>query len=106
EAGNSSFAVLKARKEAMLLEVCFVVECVAHGELHVDRFLPSTPLRIVVDHALADHTDDEDLKDALFQKGDAGRLLDKPVVKRKLLPAMQTKARELAEAKMRALVNA
>ena len=105
EAGNSSFAVWKGGKESMLLEVHFVVECVALGALHVDRFLPATPIRIVVDHALADYTEDENLKDTLFQKGDATRLLEKSVVKRKLLPAMQKKALELADAKMQTLVS-
>ena len=105
EAGNSSFAVWKGGKDSMLLEVHFVVECVALGALHVDRFLPATPIRIVVDHALADYTEDEHLKDTLFQKGDATRLLEKSVVKRKLLPAMQKKALELADAKMQTLVG-
>lgn len=106
EAGNSSFAIWKGGKEAMLLEVCFVVECVADSALHVDRFLPATPVRIVVDHAGADHTADENLRDALFQKGDVMQLLDKPVVKRRLLPEMQKKALELADARMQELTTA
>ena len=106
EAGNSSFAVWKGGKEAMFLEVYFVVECVAPGALHVDRFLPATPIRIAIDHALADHSADEPLKEALFQKGDVMRLLDKQVVKRKLLPAMQKKALELATAKLGELTAA
>ena len=105
ESGNSSFAIWKGGKEAMLLEFCFVVECVAASALHADRFLPATPIRMVVDHAGADHTADEDLKDALFQKGDVMQLLDKPVVKRRFLPAMQKQALELAEVKMQELIS-
>ena len=74
--------------EAILLEVLAVVECVAPAPLHVDRFLPATPIRVVVDHALAEHTQDEALSSAPLEKGDIFRLLDRGAVKKKLLPAM------------------
>ena len=98
EAGNAAFGVWKTPgAESVLLEVHAVVECVAPAALHVDRFLPATPLRVVVDHALADHSDDATLAAAKLEKGDVFRLLDRGVVKKKLLPAMIAKAQALAK---------
>jgi len=82
------------------------VECVAPLALHADRFLPATPIRVVVDHALADHTDDEVVAKAKLEKGDIFRLLDRGVVKKKLLPAMLDKAQTLATERMQRLVEA
>ena len=105
ESGNSAFGVWKVPGgEAILLEVFFVVECVAPAALHADRFLPATPVRIVVDHALAEHTDDPALAAAVLEKGDIFRLLDRGAVKKKLLPAMLEKVRALATEQMAAMV--
>ncbi len=107
EAGNSAFGVWKAPgKDAVLLEVYALVECVAPASLHVDRFLPATPLRVVVDHAMADLSDDAELAGAKLEKGNVFHLLDKGSVKKKVLPAMLAKAQEFAAEKMAALVEA
>jgi len=107
EAGNAAFGVGKSPgSEAIWLEIHAVVECVAPAALHADRFLPATPIRVVVDHALADHTESEALAAARFEKGDIFRLLDRGVVKKKLLPAMLAKAQALATERMTRLVEA
>lgn len=107
EAGNASFGVWKAAgTETIFLEIHVVVECVAPAALHADRFLPATPIRVVVDHALADHTESEALASARLEKGDVFRLLDRGVVKKKLLPAMLEKAQTLAAERMQRLVEA
>jgi ATP-dependent helicase HepA len=101
EAGNAAFGVWKdAGGEAVLLEAIVIVECVAPAALHVDRFLPARPLRVVIDHALTDVTDDEALAGASLAKGDVFRLLDRGAVKKKLLPAMLEKALSVATEKM------
>ena len=82
------------------------MECVAPAALHVDRFLPPQPLRVVVDHALADHTEDSALASAKLEAGDIFRLLDRGAVKKKLIPAMLEKALALAAARRDALVAA
>ena len=105
ESGNSAFGMWKVPGgEAILLEVFFVVECVAPAALHADRFLPATPVRIVVDHALAEHTDDPALAAAVLEKGDIFRLLDRGAVKKKLLPAMMEKVQALATERMAVMV--
>lgn len=107
ESGNASFAVWKAAgAEAIFLEVIAVVECVAPPSLHAERFLPVTPLRVVVDHAAKEVADDPALASAIFEKGDVFRLLDRGAVKKKLLPAMLLKAKSIAAEKMETLVTA
>ena len=107
EAGNASFGVWKGGgAEGMLLEIYAVVECVAPLALHADRFLPATPIRVVVDHALTDHTTDEAVAAAQLEKGDIFRLLDRGAVKKKLLPAMLEKAQALAAERAQRLIEA
>ena len=49
--GSASFAIWEANgNPTLLLEVIFVLECLAPKKLHADRFLPPTPVRIVINH--------------------------------------------------------
>ena len=106
ESGNSAFGVWKTPgTEAILLEIYFVVECVAPASLHADRFLPATPIRVVVDHALTDHSESATVSAAKLEKGDVIRLLDRGAVKKKLLPAMLSKAQKMAAEAMPKLVE-
>jgi ATP-dependent helicase HepA len=107
ESGNAAFGVWKTPgNEAVLLEIYAVVECIAPEALHVDRFLPATPVRIVVDHALNDNCGYPAYAAARLEEGDVMRLLDKVVMKKKILPAMIEKALELAGARMRSITEA
>jgi ATP-dependent helicase HepA len=57
EKGNSAFAVWEHHGEpSVLLEAIFVLEAVAPVSLHLDRFLPPTPVRVLVDHLGRDCT--------------------------------------------------
>ncbi|MEC7287445.1 MAG: RNA polymerase-associated protein RapA, partial [Verrucomicrobiota bacterium] len=52
EKGNSSIVVWKdpsVQAPAILIEAIYVLESVAPPRLHVDRFLPPTPIRVLVD---------------------------------------------------------
>jgi ATP-dependent helicase HepA len=107
ETGNSVFAVWKSSlPDAVFLEAHFVIECIAPPALHVDRFLPATPLRVVMDQSLKDSEEDEAFRNALFERGDVFSLLDTPVFKKKHLPAMLAKAAEIAGKRKEALVQA
>jgi len=62
DGGSVSCAMLQGLPEAgLVMEICYVVECVAPAALHADRFLPSLPVRVVVDHKGRDRTGDEAL---------------------------------------------
>lgn len=89
EAGNASFAIWNTPGEkTILLEAWLVVECVAPPHLHAERFLPQTPLRVVVDHKGGDHSGNPQLSKAILRKGDPAGLMRNEAVKRKLLPEM------------------
>jgi len=107
ESGNAAFGLWKTPgNEAVLLEIYAVVECIAPEALHADRFLPATPVRVVVDHALKDESGNAAYAAARLEKGDVMRLLDKAVMKKQILPAMLGKALELAEERMGSITEA
>ena len=89
EDGNATSVVWKeSGKEGILLELHYVVECIAPAGLQIERFLPPKVVRIVVDHALTELTEDAEYREAKVKKGDASRLLEKPVMRKKLMPSM------------------
>ena len=104
-AGNATFGVWDATGEKIiLLETWLVVECVAPARLHVERFLPQTPLRILVDHKGTDHTDHPAFAKPPLRKGDAAGLMRNEKVKRTFLPAMLGQARALGTAKSQPII--
>jgi ATP-dependent helicase HepA len=59
ETGNASVSIIKQPKlkaGQFLLELVFVVECSAPAELQIGRFLPHTPLRVLIDQNKKDLT--------------------------------------------------
>jgi len=100
ETGNCAFAVLPtANDRTMLLECIFVLEAIAAPRLHTDRFLPPTPVRVVLSHKLVDVT--EAFRDgpweARLPKGSPHKLLENADIARRILPAMIGAANQLAE---------
>ncbi len=60
--GSASCALLSGPPEpGLVLEICYVLECIAPAALHADRFLPSLPIRVVVDHRGRDRSADNSL---------------------------------------------
>lgn len=105
-AGNATFGVWDSIGEKIiLLETWLVVECVAPARLHVERFLPQTPLRIIVDHQGGDHSDDAGFAKPVLRRGDPASLMRNEKVKRTFLPAMLDRARELGTAKSHAVIG-
>lgn len=106
EAGNTAYGIWrKPGAEVMLLEAYLVVECVAPAALHVDRFLAPTPLRVLVDHTLKDLSAEPPIRAMQLEKGDIFKLLDSPVVRGKLIPAMLEHVKKLAEIQMREVIQ-
>jgi ATP-dependent helicase HepA len=100
ETGNCAFAVLPtANERTMLLELIFVLEVIAAPRLHADRFLPPTPIRVVITHKLDDVS--EAFKDATWerklQKGSPYKLIENAEIARRTLPAMFQAATAQAE---------
>jgi ATP-dependent helicase HepA len=100
ETGNCAFAVLPtANDRTMLLEFVFVLEAIAAPHLHTDRFLPPTPVRVVISHKLADVTEalHDSAWEAKLQKGSPYKLLENDDITRRILPLMIGAATKVAE---------
>ena len=106
ESGNASFGVWdSAGEKTILLEAIVVIECVAPAHLHVDRFLPQTPLRILVDHRGNDQTDAPAFSNPLLRKGEPAALARNPAVRGKILPAMLERVREIESVRKRGIIE-
>jgi len=76
ETGNAAISVIKhsdLKAGQFLLECLFIVECSAPAELQIGRFLPHTPVRVLIDQNQKDLTADVDHRDLV----EAGIKFDK-----------------------------
>jgi ATP-dependent helicase HepA len=108
EAGNSSFAIWSDRSSRrILLESIHLLECVAPARLHVDRFLPATPIRTVLDHDLEDCTDEypPELFARNLKQGTVYTLIDRPELRQTLLPEMLATSRRFADERVPIIVK-
>ena len=94
EQGNCAFGVLPGKEQSIFLEAIYVLEPIAPPALHADRFLPPTPLRVVVDPKGTDVS--VEIDSAALRSGPVFPLLDNGRIKHKLLPSMLEKSREHA----------
>ena len=108
EKGNSSFAQWPdARTAGLYVETIYLLECIAPPPLHVDRFLPPTPVRVVVDH------DGRDLGKVItpeilsrgLRNGNAYALLDKPEFREELLPGLIGQSQVLASRLVQGIIS-
>jgi ATP-dependent helicase HepA len=105
--GSCACAVWPGSKESGLwLELVFLVECVAPSKLHADRFLPATPLRLVVDLAGREITAKAlpALERAQLSEGPLHDLLDHGTV-RDRIGNMVRAAEGFAQARSRTLIQ-
>lgn len=105
--GNCSFALWQNDDFQVLLEAVFILDCQAPGELHADRFLSPTPIRIVVNHLQDDLTSDitfDDLKTQL--KNGKQYLLDQhPEIVKSLVPNMIEACQNIADNQSQNIIN-
>jgi ATP-dependent helicase HepA len=107
ELGNTGFGIWKDSKgEGILLDTNYVIECAAPAKLHVDRFLPMVPIRVVTTHALQDVTMNEGFNAAVLLKGDPSKLLNNGGLRKKFLPAMLKSCADFAKDRLQGYVEA
>ncbi|MGB0743006.1 MAG: RNA polymerase-associated protein RapA [Opitutales bacterium] len=101
EKGNSCIVVWQDDAldvPPILIEAIYVLESVAPARLHVDRFLPPTPIRILVD--MQGNNCSEDFLHSLINKKtadeEAFRLKQNPELLQALVPEMLRKAKDYA----------
>jgi len=98
--GSAGFGVLRGtNSQGILLEILFVLETTGEQSIYIDRFLPDTPLRIVVDHTGKDVTATYTVE--LFNNklipGSIEELLDSETFVDTILPNMISSATKIAE---------
>lgn len=98
--GTASCGLIrKSGKPGLFIELIFVLETAGKQRIAIDRFLPHTPLRVVVDHEGEDVT--ESLSVAMLNKsivpGNIDPLLENNLFVEKMLPEMISAATEIAE---------
>jgi ATP-dependent helicase HepA len=98
EKGNNSLAEWPDGKTAgIYLEAIYLLECVAPPQLHIDRFLPPVPLRVMVDlqgNDVGESITSEMLRRAL-RKAETAELLELPEF-REHLPDLLERAQQIA----------
>jgi len=110
ETGNAAVSVIKhppLKGGQFLLEMLFVVECSAPAELQVGRFLPPTPLRVLIDQNKQNLTDVISHQSMVekgdkFDKGQISHFLNS---QREHILAMIAVAEQDAEAQMQKLIK-
>ncbi|MFK7951962.1 MAG: helicase-related protein, partial [Ekhidna sp.] len=100
DTGGASYGVLRGTgRTGVLLEVMFVLETAGKKGINVDRFLPSTPIRVVVNHSGEEVTEEYSVE--LFNKqlrpGQIDHLLDNAMMVDTIIPDMMDAAAEIAE---------
>lgn len=101
EQGNAAFLVdpaLPAR--SALLECIFVLACVADRRLGVDRFLPPSPIRVVIDSRLQERGDFQPQTDLRATERTLDPARYRPILAKLVPPLLahaQTRVREYAQ---------
>ncbi|HLW30890.1 MAG TPA: RNA polymerase-associated protein RapA [Aequorivita sp.] len=98
--GSASFGILhNAKTPGLLLEILFVLETSRKQGVYIDRFLPNTPLRIVVDIHGNEVTEmySVDTFDKNLTPGQIEPLLDNETLVETLLPKMISAASKIAK---------
>ena len=103
EQGNSSFAYWQDPKaQGLYLETVYVLECIAPPQLHADRFLPPTPIRVLVDHQGRSVS----LAVGPLKRASDHSLLERPEVREDLLPVILEHSQAAAAKKVPEIVRA
>jgi ATP-dependent helicase HepA len=106
--GAVSYGALRSDEQsAILLEFMFVVETIGGKSLNVDRFLPSTPIRLVIDHTGRRVTKlypSEDLEQNLVG-GDHDEILENESFEELMFPKMMSEANIFAEKRVKIVIS-
>jgi ATP-dependent helicase HepA len=98
--GSASFGLLRgANNPGVLMEFIFVLETKSDQTIYVDRFLPNTPIRVVVDYTGKEQTEaySVELLNKNLIPGSIEPLLDNDTLVETILPNMIAAAKKIAE---------
>jgi len=106
--GNSSFARWPdAKVSGFYLESIYMLECIAPPQFHLDRFLPPTPLRVLLDHRGQDvgRTFPHAVLARLLKGGEGHALMERPEIRERLLPRLLEESQAIANTQVAALIE-
>jgi ATP-dependent helicase HepA len=110
ETGNAAVSVIRhsdLKAGQFLLECLFIVECSAPAELQIGRFLPHTPIRVLINQHQKDLTETIDHQSLL----ETGKAFDKQQIvtflnnQRLLITQLLAVAEQRAKADMQQLID-
>jgi ATP-dependent helicase HepA len=107
ERGNCGFARWPdAKVSGFYLEAIYLLECIAPPHLHLDRFLPPTPIRVLVDHRGQEMGGafPQDALGRLLKAGEGHALVQRPELRERLLPRLLEEAERVAQEKVAARI--
>lgn len=105
EDGNACLAVSEGGAAALYCEAWYVAECVAPPSLHLDRFFPPMPIRVLVDHRLEDLSADRALIGMKLVPSPDPAAIAAALLASGRLAALMEKAERVASAKCGQLVE-
>jgi ATP-dependent helicase HepA len=110
ETGNAAVSVVKhegLKSGQFLIEALFIIECSAPAELQMGRFLPPTPVRVLINQANQDLTEKVPHESLIVSKHrlDARQLNQFVSGQKKQIEAILRKAESIAEKRMAAVVT-
>ncbi len=106
--GTHTFAKWKNKGQVqLLLEANFILEAVAPPIFMVDRFLPPTPIKVIVNHKFEEQNQLYKSQAFKIEPEECGNLeiLDKPNIKEAIIPKMYNSAETIAQDKAIAIIN-
>ncbi|MEO8934672.1 MAG: RNA polymerase-associated protein RapA [Xanthomarina sp.] len=98
--GNASYGVIRETgTPALLLELIFVLETAGKQSIDIDRFLPHTPIRIVLDHSGKQVTDlySVEMLDKNLTPSSIDPILENDAIVDTIIPNMISSATKIAK---------
>jgi ATP-dependent helicase HepA len=110
ETGNAAISIVRhneLKPDQFLLECLFIVECSAPAQLQIGRFLPATPIRILIDQNLQDQTQTIDHRSLIVNRTsfDQQHIVEFINNQRQHITKMLNLAKQSAKTDMQQLVN-
>ena len=99
EKGVVSFALVDSEESNLFLDAVFVLEAVSDSKLHVERFMATTPLRVLVDASGRDvgAQRDTEIIESELRNGSINRFLEDSGFSKELLSTLLDSAEVIAE---------
>ncbi|MEK7433026.1 MAG: RNA polymerase-associated protein RapA [Cyanobacteriota bacterium] len=105
EQGNTAITLFESAEDSMIvLEAIYIIESIAPKELHISRFLPPTPIKVLINENLEEsEINFEEFKNELSNLS-PDQVFIKPEIT-KLIKIMLEKNKELADIKAKEIVE-